>query len=151
MSPNSDHPSSRVTRLIAFVCLLPVLTLGCMPQGEVTSVTQPTVVNLRAVRDSYFEAIKSLKHPARSKEELTPFLQKFGDPAEKLRSPDDGEEYVIVYGIEPMAPDSINHVWAYERHGKNGSRWCIRGRNVQRMTSDSFAKATFPPGHKPSF
>ena len=30
-------------------------------------------------------------------------------------------------------------------------RWFIRGRSIQRMTNENFAKLTFPPGHKPEF
>jgi hypothetical protein len=133
------------------VTFLAISAFGCGSPGEVKSEVPPTVENLRAVREGYFGAKAALDRPPRSKEELVRFLTKLGDPTPKLHSPDDGAEYVIVYGIDPLAMDSIAQVWAYERHGKDGMRWFIRGRSIQRMTNDNFAKLTFPTGHKPEF
>jgi hypothetical protein len=152
--PKDDRAIDRRRRgrraLVGLLSLMAVSAAGCS-QGVVTSAIPPTVESLRAVRDSYFGARRALNRPPRSKEELLPHLKKYGDPADLLRSPDDGEEFVIVYGTEPLANDSINNVWAYERHGKGGGRWSIRGRNVQRIANDEFIKASFPPNHKPAF
>ena len=99
--------------MMSFVALF---AIGCGAREDLSTVP-PTVENLRFVRDSYFDARQALDRPPRSKEELVPYLKKFGDPAQLLRSPDDGEEFVIVYGIDPLAMESIDQVWAYERHG----------------------------------
>jgi hypothetical protein len=150
MSPDSSHPRDRRCRFRRVACLLPFVALfavGCT-SGEVQSTIPPSVENLRSVRDGYFEARRALERPPRSKEELVPYLKKFGDPAQLLRSPDDGEDFVIVYGTDPMAAESMSYVWAYERHGKDGSRWIIRNRHVQRIANDKLAKLPFPPGHK---
>jgi hypothetical protein len=124
---------------------------GCGGPAQTTSATPAVVENLHAVRNSYFEAKANLERPPRAKDELVRFLKKFGDPASLLRSPDDGEEFVIVYGIDPLAVESIDQVWAYERHGTGGGRWLVRGRSVQRLPNDKFAKLKFPPGHNPGF
>jgi hypothetical protein len=136
---------ARIVRVIPFVALF---AIGCGTR-EAESAVQPTVANLRSVRNAYFDARQALDRPPNSKEELVPYLKKFGDPAELLRSPDDGEDFVIVFGTDPMAPES--YVWAYERSGRGGSRWMIRDRHIQRMANETLAKLPFPPGHKPGF
>jgi hypothetical protein len=123
---------------------------GCGTRENQTALP-PVIENLRAVRDGYFEARRALDRPPRSKEELVPYLKKFGDPSQLLRSPDDGEEFVIVYGTDPLATDSLTYVWAYERFGSGGSRWIIRERHVQRVPNEKLATFPFPPGHKPAF
>ena len=133
--------------MMSFVALFAV---GC-GTGENLSTVPPTVENLRKVRDGYFEARRVLDRPPRSKEELIPSLKKFGEPDQLLRSPDDGEEFVIVYGTDPMAPDSMAYVWAYERFGSGGSRWVIRDRHIQRVANGKLSTLPFPPGHKPGF
>jgi hypothetical protein len=124
---------------------------GCGGPREATSVTPAVVENLHAVRNSYFEAKASLGRPPRSKDELVPYLKKFGDPESRLRSPDDSHEFVIVYGVDPLSMDSIDQVWVYERMGTGGARWFIRGRTVQHLPNEKLAKLKFPPGHNPGF
>jgi hypothetical protein len=150
--------SFRFRRIHARMCfwwtvlaLVPVAGSGCGAPSQVISEVPATNVNLRAVRDAYFEASKLLGRPPASKEELIPFLKKLGDPAQLLRSPDDGEDFVIVFGIDPMSTDNLPCVWVYERHGKDGRRWFLRDRRPERLIEDNFRKLPFPAGHKPAF
>jgi hypothetical protein len=122
---------------------------GCSRQAEVTSTVPPAVQHLGAVRDGFFEARRALDRPPRSKDEIVKYVEKFGDPAQMFRSPDDGEDFVVIYGIDPLAMDAMNCIWAYERHGNGSGRYVLRGRHVRRITDDEFRKQTFPPGHKP--
>ena len=150
MSSRSLHILARMWTFLVIAALVPVRGWGCWRWSNVGEIS-PTNANLRAVRDAYFEATKSLGHPPASKAELIPSLKKFGDPAQLLRSADDGEEFVIVYGIDPMANDNLPCVWTYERRGKDGKRWFLRNRNIQRFIDDDFRKLPLPAGHKPAY
>ena len=45
----------------------------------------------------------------------------------------------------------MSNVWGYERRGKDGSRWILRDRHVQRIANERIRKLPFPPGHKPAY
>ncbi len=141
----------RYLRLKPALFLVAVSMVGCSRQETVTAVTPPVIENLRAVRDGFFEARRVLDRPPRSKDEIVQYVKKYGDPAQLFRSPDDGEELVVIYGTDPLSLESVANIWAYERRGKNGGRHFIRGKNIQRLGDDEFKKQTFPPGHKPAF
>jgi hypothetical protein len=141
----------RYPGLTAALSLVTACMVGCSRQTAVTSLTPPTVEHLGAVRDGFFAARRVLGRSPRSKDEIVEYVKKSGDPAQLFRSPDDGEDFIIIYGIDPLAMDAVNYVWGYERHGNGGRRYVLRGRNVRRMTDDEFRKQAFPPGHKPDF
>jgi hypothetical protein len=69
-----------------------------------------------------------------------------------LRSPNDGEEFVILWGVDfnklpPLGADPF-YVGAYEKNGKNGKRYVLRFPiGVVSMTDAELKAANFPPGH----
>ena len=85
--------------------------------------------------------------------EIRPYLDA-GGADDVARSPNDGEEFVILWGVEynklvPRREDPFT-VAAYEKHGANGKRYVLRvPTQVMLMTDEEFAKAVFPPGYKP--
>src|ERR1700733_12499030 len=127
------------TRRIGRVFVLAAICLtGCGGEQQKVVVSSPVEGNLHAIREAYFKAARELGRPPRSKEELVGALKNLGDPVTLLRSPDDGNEFVIVYGTDPLGPDSIGNIWAYEKIGKDGFRWIMRGRSTRRISDESF-------------
>jgi hypothetical protein len=68
-------------------------------------------------------------------------LQELGDCEEVLRSPRDGQLYVILWGIgfaqdarDPKPPAII----AYERHGANGKRYVLTVMGLRPMNDREF-------------
>src|SRR5688500_1657546 len=83
---------------IAFGLLL-LSPCGCGSRPTVQAVPE-SHQNLRNISFAYAQATDSLGRGPLNKEELKPFLKKMGDPAEILRSPVDGQEFVIHWGLD---------------------------------------------------
>src|SRR5262245_41109522 len=100
------------------VFVLAIAIAGCggaspnLPEGPPTSYQ-----NLGAINAAYVKATQTLGRPPRGREELVRFLQDVGDAAKILRSPDDGEDYVILWNVPPR---QIGTIVAYEKRGKDG-------------------------------
>jgi hypothetical protein len=87
--------------LVRCGCLLAavsVAAVGCGGKND-RDVT-PGYENLRLIGAAYLEATEKLKAPPGSLNDLKPFLAKHGDLATLLRSPEDGEDYVILWGVD---------------------------------------------------
>jgi hypothetical protein len=137
--------------MIRFAWLLVLLAgVGCNTGGPVVGTAPPSYQNLKIISVVYLEATRSLNRPPERLEELTPFLKKRGDPAVLLRSPDDGQDYKIVWGVDPATRTESGRypVVAYEQNGSNGKRYVLVGHHVMQVTNDELRKLPFPPGHK---
>jgi hypothetical protein len=106
---------------------------------------------------AYRQAMTALGRPPRNAEEIRPYLAKLGDPANLLRSPSDGEDYVISWGIDPtrlhQLPNSTGAaqqfpIWIHETTGNNGLRWVLDGRQVHTLTDEQFRNAMIAPSTK---
>ena len=73
-----------------------------------------------------------------------------GDPDEILRSPRDGEPFVICYDVDVLGAlewAQSTPVLAYERRG-DGSRWVLSiPGGIFLLDEEEFQQASFPPGH----
>jgi hypothetical protein len=122
---------------------------GCGSKPQVVAEVSPSNQNLRAISTAYLQATDTLGRPPNNLEELKPFLKGQGGPEAILTSPDDGEPYTILWGVDyrtvPMY-GSTAPVLAYEKQGKGGKRFVLRMRDVTQLTNEDFQKATFPPG-----
>jgi hypothetical protein len=113
--------------------------------------------NLQKIGIAYSQAAQKLNRPPRNVDELMPFLQEGLGPVKArdvLRSPNDGQEYVIVWGVDfgqlALTRGDPYVVFAYERTGKGGKRQVLKPPvEVLLMTDSEFQKAPFPPGHQP--
>jgi len=105
-----------------------------------------------AIRSAYLRATKALGRPPQDKNDLIPYLKRGGDPAVFLRSPDDGEDYMILWGLDILnlepREDGRLPVLAYEQRGKDGMRYVLEVKEIRRQTDEEFKKALFPPGYK---
>lgn len=108
---------------------------------------------LREISSAYVKATDSLGKPPANRAEL---LQYMGSEAQTdadaaFKSSNDGQEYVILWGVDYrpiVANGAAPPVMVYEKIGKNGKRFVARFRNVMQMTDEEFQKAPFPPGHE---
>jgi hypothetical protein len=75
------------------------------------------------------------------------------NPADVLRSANDGEEFVIHWGVDVRemnlaGPRSQLPVLAYEKRGKDGKRLILQIRFVREVMDEQFADLPFPTGVK---
>jgi hypothetical protein len=127
------------------------LVTGCSkPQPQ----EDTAVVNLRRILQAYDVAEYKLRRAPRNEEELRRFFSEAGatgDPDQYLRSPRDGQPYVVLYGTA-LDPDARSTILAHEKDGVEGKRYVITlSRDVKLLTADEFANAEFAPepGKKP--
>src|SRR5262245_40722204 len=88
---------------------------GCSSRSPQTE--EPAVVNLRTIVQAYDVAEYRLRRPPRNEDELKRFFGEVSAAAtanEVLRSPRDGQPYVIRYGLR-LDPDGRNVVLAHEK------------------------------------
>jgi hypothetical protein len=154
------RPTRRAVAITTAAVLLTGLT-GCSGCGG--GGAQPYVVPLsdseKRLRDivlGYMEAHEKLGRGPKGPEELKPHLTQFGNPDELLVSPDDGQPYVIVWGVDPSrgGPTEYQGMWqiiAYEKKGAGGKRAVvdIRGRPLT-VPDGEFSQLKFAGRHRPS-
>jgi hypothetical protein len=138
-----------------------VVTLGgCSPKYEAVPASQAES-NLSKIGRAYMLASAGLKRPPKNSQELLPYLKEIGESEAALRSPTDGEEYVILWGVkgESLAPKPPSSelkpyqrfpVLAYEKRGDSDGRWVLQVPNrVVQLSEEELQQAYFPGGHKP--
>jgi hypothetical protein len=135
-----------------FVCVCLVGTAGC-GGAKVAKEPPPGSVeaNLEAICNAYNKACRELRRSPKNLEEFKPYLKGYGDPEQLLVSPNDGQQFVIVYGASPFVePTPANpQIIAYEKVGKDGKRLSIEPRgDIRKYTEDELARIRFPSGHK---
>jgi hypothetical protein len=77
------------------------------------------------------------------------YAQADPDPSKYVRSARDGEEFVVVWGLnlKSMPADTV---LAYERSGVDGKRMVVTlNGEVREVSEDEFRALKFPKGHKP--
>ena len=106
--------------------------------------------NLRGIIRCYVTATGNLGRPPQNMDELKAVLAGLvDDPSPYFRSTRDGEEYVVVWGLQL---DSVpaDTIIAYERTGVDGKRMVINRDGVAKeVTKEEFSKLKFPKGHTP--
>ena len=70
------------------------------------------------------------------------------DPSKYVRSPRDGEEFIVVWGLD-LSRTSGDTVVAYERKGVDGKRMVVTAdSNIREVTGDELRQLKFPKDHK---
>jgi hypothetical protein len=123
--------------------------IGCQSGNEVPPPTDPSM--LRGIIRIYGIATRDLGRPPQNIEELKAiYAQVDSDPSKYVRSNRDGEEFVVVWGLN-LENSSADTVVAYERKGADGKRMIVTVDGmVREVTADEFAKLKFPKNHTPS-
>jgi hypothetical protein len=137
-------------RLLLSVAICAILPAGCGQQVVVkTGEVNPSDVNLGTLGRIYTRAQQQLGRPPRSVDELKPYAKEDGDLEKLLVSPNDSQPYVIVWGANILTSPEPYMIVVYERTGANGFRHVLTPTGTLMLSDANFAKATFPPGHKP--
>ena len=138
------------------ILLLPTCGCGAGPKNVPIDKTRS---RMQAISGAYMAAtMKKNRAPAKT-DDLLPFL---GDATtseeqkrETLRSDNDGEEFVIVWGVDlrKMGQDGLSRdvIMVYEKQGKSGQRYVLKPpADIFVIPDDVFKKSQFPKGHRPS-
>lgn len=138
--------STRWTLALAFLTLP-----GCSHGGDEHTLA-PTEDHLVKIAWAYTNAANHLGRAPKGLAEIRPYFDGAADDI--TRSPHDGEEFVILWGVEynklPPRHDDPFTVAAYEKRGAEGKRYVLRiPTQVVLMTDEELAKAVFPPGYQP--
>ena len=129
-----------------FTCLI-----GCGEEKPTMLIEDPTHLALEKIGNAYIRAEK----PPQNINELLTVMKMCNFPKELLKSPNDGQEFVIVYGVNlRMLKATGNQVpiVAFEKMGKDGKRYVLRGQSSVSQLSDSELQTSkFPDGYKLPF
>jgi len=159
----SKRSTGRCTRPGKWI-VLPVLVIltsalvGCsspITSDPGTFEVDPAQQQIQQIGTVYLNATVRLNRPPQKRDELLADLKPLGPPDKTLRSKNDGEEFVIVWGVELRELKATGKdvpIVAFEKKGKNGKRYVLRGYNtVLQMDDSDLRDATFPPGYKLPF
>jgi hypothetical protein len=151
--------SGKMLVWLALLMLALPFVHGCGSSSQVVNPQEDkSAQNLQQIGAAYTQAAGKLGRPPQQASDLHELIKNGPgnpDPESILRSPDDNEPYVIVWGIDfgQLARATGNPsdiVIAYEKRGKNGKRHVLKPPSiVLTMTDEAFRAAKFPPGHTP--
>ena len=105
---------------------------------------------LRTIAAAYGAAIAKRGKPPAGPDDIKPFLPAGVSVDDALRSPRDGQPFVVLWGADPRTGmDAKPLVIAYEPQGKDGRRMVFTAMGVFAMSDAGFREARFPEGHTP--
>jgi hypothetical protein len=91
-------------------------------------------------------------HPPKDAEDIKPILKLLSpkeNPDDVLRSPNDGEPYEILWGVNLERQTEFGAIFAHEKKGVDGKRYVITvSRLVSQMTDAELQGATFARGKR---
>ncbi|MEY4788084.1 MAG: hypothetical protein RLZ61_302 [Planctomycetota bacterium] len=133
-----------------FMSILPIVMLaGCGSEDKPSTITtDPTIIALDKLGGAYIRGTP----PPKTKAELLAIFKSCNHPKELLISPSDGQEFIIVYGVELKGLKVTGAqlpIVAFEKTGKDGKRYALRGMNtVVQLTEAELKSSVFPEGYK---
>ena len=131
------------------ITLLGPALSGCSKKEEVQE--NKAADHLRKIALAFEMAQYSGKAP-KSADVIKPFLKELSpneDPDDILRSPNDGEPYVVMWGVNLERQTDFNAIFAHEKKGTDGKRYVINvTRIVLQMSDADFAAASFAKAKK---
>lgn len=132
-----------MSRILVAAFLCTVILAGCN-SASTDPVTPVSDQNLRAIGDAYGEFTRTKYRPPKNLEELKPLLKKRGEPDALLKSENDGEPFVIYWGVDISPTGKELPVVAHEKSGRGGNRLVLKGTTIFTMNEEDFQKAPFP-------
>lgn len=122
--------------------------IGCGGEKIEPLTTDPTVIALDKIGGAYIRGTP----PPKTKADLLAIFKLSSFPKELLISPNDGQEFIIVYDVELKGlkvSGAQLPVVAFEKSGKDGKRYALRGMNtVVQLTEAQLKSSVFPDGYK---
>ncbi len=141
-------------------CLIVLLMLcGCGSRSSVVASVDNTRSKLQAISGAYLAATMKANIAPTKPEDLLPFLGDASSSEDQkrgtMRSDNDGEEFVIVWGVDlrNLGKGGLSRdvILIYEKRGKGGQRYVLKPPvDVFVIPDDVFLKSQFPKGHQPS-
>jgi hypothetical protein len=141
--------SSMYRSSVRILLLLGALALGGC-RGQVDRPPDPAEARLLQIGRAYTQACYRLNRAPKNFEEIKPNI--CGEiPPDLLRSPNDGQDFVIMWGVNynelPPAGNDPFIIAAYEQTSTSGKRFVLRYPfSVVQLTDAEFQQAVFPPG-----
>jgi hypothetical protein len=130
------------------ILLVTLTAVGC--DGGTKINKPPDESYLRGIVRTYGTAARDLGRPPTTIEEIKAIYAPVDpDPGKYVRSPRDGEEFVVVWGLD-LDRASADTVVAYERKGADGKRMVVTADStVKEVTDDELKQMKFPKEYKP--
>ncbi len=132
--------------LLGLACLV-IPVSGCSEKPKVQE--NKAADHLRKIGQA-FDMAQYKGGTPKNADDIKPFLKQLSpqeEPDEMLRSPNDGEPYEIMWGVNLEKQTDIGAIFAHEKKGSNGKRYVITvARLVLQMSDAEFAGATFARG-----
>ena len=133
------------------LALASVAISGCGSSGGSEEKLTPAEDRLVNIGQAYANARNNLGRPPKNLEEIRSYFE--ASPDDVTRSPNDGEEFVILWGTDSNVPPQLQSsgiVAAYEKNGTGGKRNVLLfPLRVIAMTDEELAKCSFAQGYKP--
>jgi hypothetical protein len=132
----------------------PILTLGITTaigcDGGTRVNPPPDESYLRGMVRAYSTAARDLGRPPKDIEEIKAVFTPLGSDSPKyVRSPRDGEEFVVIWGLDLNSAPG-HSVVAYERKGADGKRMVVTADStVKEVSDDELRQMKFPKDYKP--
>lgn len=126
-----------------------VWLVGCGPRVIVRETSDHGGDQLVTLSRVYTAAQRSLGRPPRGVDDLKAVAKEFGDLDQLLKSPNDGQPYAIVWGVDLANAPNPTMIVAHEKLGAGGVRYVMTPTGIMKVTDQEFARATFPPGYTP--
>lgn len=135
------------TKIKTILLFLVFTIVGCGGEKIEPITTDATVIALDKIGSAYIRGTP----PIKDKAELLAIFKLCSHPKELLISPNDGQEFIIVYQVQlrglKVTGDKLPVV-AFEKTGKNGKRYVLRGMNtIVQLTDDQLKSSVFPEGY----
>jgi hypothetical protein len=127
-----------------------ISVFGCGPSA-VHGPPASDADHLRSIVNVYAIANRDLGRPPTKMVELENVLAPvMKDPSSVFRSSRDGEQFVIVWGLDVGRYGNTSTPLAYEKNGVNGKRLIVdfQGK-IREVSNEEFAQIKFPKGHTP--
>jgi hypothetical protein len=142
----SSGDSLLLTTAAMLIC---IGLIGCGQTGRSVPVPSNSDM-LRGIIRTYVTAAGNLNRPPQSMDDLKAVVAPVDKDTDKyFRSKRDGEEFVVVWGLNLQTIPSDNVV-AYERKGAGGTRMVLTvGGDIQEVTPEGFSQLKFPKGYTP--
>lgn len=133
-----------------YMVVVALVLAGC-GEGEPKPPPPTDDSMLRGITRIYSIATRDLGRPPQDMDQLKAVLAPVtDDPSKYLRSTRDGEEFVVVWGLD-LANSPANTVVAYERKGVDGTRMFVTADGeVREANQEEFGKLKFPKDHTPA-
>ncbi len=136
---------------VRLLCMVTIVALGLAAGcGGPVRVQKGEAGPLNEFGTVYRQATDKLGRPPKSVEELAANAPAGKDVNSLLKSPNDNQPYVVVWGADPRSGMQLKPlVIAYEKEGLSGVRFVYTAMGVMLMGPDEFKEANFPQGHTP--